>query len=106
MNFIDKNLQGMLTKKGWSRQRLTQKDITDRIEFNLKNRHRICKIMRVKKPHSIVYKNKLKRCTKCDVYYSIPELNCPCCNTRLRLHIRNKTGTVKNHPDNDTRLRI
>lgn len=103
---IDNNLRGMLPKKRLSRQKLSSNDLENRSEFNMQNRHRICKIMRVTKSRSTVYKNKLKRCTKCAVYYSIPDMRCPCCNILLRGRRRDKVGTKKHQPYNDTRLRI
>ena len=90
----------------WSRKRLTQQILNQRAEKRIRNRHRICKIMQVLRKKTTIYAFGLKRCTTCDVYYSIPDLYCPCCQKRLRLARRDKAGTSKREHESDNRKRV
>jgi len=89
------------------RPRLSAEVLSKRIENSIQNRHRICKNMSIKLPiGKPIYANKIKRCTKCDVYYPIPVLRCPCCHHLLRCNKRAKTRIGKNQPPDDTHRRI
>jgi len=54
------------------------------IEYEVISRHIICLVMKVKHVKCTGTIDRQKRCTRCECYFSIPEMNCPCCNLRVR----------------------
>lgn len=69
------------------------------------NKHTICKEQGKRfNPYFDFYGEGYGKCLKCEVFFK-DVLRCPCCNQQLRKRRRDKTGTGKNSPNNDTRAR-
>jgi len=54
------------------------------VEYEVLSRHIICSIMEVTHVKCTGNADRQKRCSRCDCYFNMVEMNCPCCKLRVR----------------------
>jgi hypothetical protein len=67
---------------------------------NKNTHHLICKLLAVHIPHlakqSGIYSSGFSRCKICAVFFSIPDVLCPCCNRILKRHATSRESKINN----------